>query len=86
MKGKKREIIKIHICGEGFVEVLHYGDKSFPTYRMGRICKIVGKDTVALHFGEEFVEKDRFDSGRWLLPMWGIAVHLGKRESLIPSP
>ena len=57
MKGKK-EIIKI--SGEGFVDVLHYGDKSFPSYRMGRICKIVGK--IALHFGEEFVEKDSFDS------------------------
>ena len=36
---------------------------------------------IALHFGEEFVEKDSFDS----FPMWGIAVHLGRRESLIPS-
>ena len=42
----KKEIIKIHLW-EGFVEVLHYGDKSFPTYRIGRICKIVGKDSFA---------------------------------------
>ena len=40
-------IIIRFICGEGFVEALHYGDKSFPTYRMGRICKIVGKDSFA---------------------------------------
>ena len=43
---EKKEIIKIH-CWEGFVEVLRYGDKSVPSYRMGRICKIVGKDSFA---------------------------------------
>ena len=43
-KKKKKEIITIHLWGR-ICRGLHYGDKSFPTYRMGRICKIVGKDS-----------------------------------------
>ena len=52
---------KDSFVGKDLYQVQHYGDKSFPTYRMGRICKIV-HGRIALHFGEEFVEKDSFDS------------------------
>ena len=84
MKRKKK--LKRFICGEGLVEVLHYAMGTNPSLHIEweGFVKLWGR--IALHFGEEFVKKDSFDPGLPLLPHVGIAVHLGRRESLIPSP
>ena len=56
MKNEEKKEIKI--CGEGFVEVLHYGEESFPLDIEWE--EFVGKDSFA--FWQKKVR---------LFPMWG---------------